>query len=156
MASAIPDGYRTLTPYLRMRRASEAIEFYKKAFGAEVKDRFDMPGGMVGHAALKIGDSMLMLSDEFPDRGVVGPETLKGTTGGVHVYVEDVDKAMAKAVAAGAKVTMPAMDMFWGDRFGKLVDPFGHEWGIATHKRDLAPDEVKKAGAEAMKKMDCG
>jgi PhnB protein len=147
---AIPDGYRTLTPYLVVKGADKAIEFYKKAFGAEEICRMPGPDGKsVMHAELRIGDSMLMLSDEFPQGGSVSPATLKGTTSAIHVYVNDVDSIFNRAVSAGAKAAMPLQDMFWGDRFGKLTDPFGHSWSLATHKEDVSPEEMQKRAAAA-------
>lgn len=152
----IPNGYTTVTPYLKIKGASQAIEFYKKAFGAEELFRMPMPDGKVGHAELKIGNSFIMLGDEAPQWGVFGPGE-KGAGVGIHLYVENCDALMERAVAAGAKVSMPLADMFWGDRFGKVVDPFGHEWSIATHKEDVSPEECARRGREAMSKMDgCG
>lgn len=150
----IPDGYHTITPYLRVRGAAKAIEFYKRAFGAEEKVRMPGPDGQtVMHAELRVGNSNLMLSDEFPQWGAVGPQTVGNTTGGLHLYVTDADAGIARAVAAGAKVTMPAQDVFWGDRYGKIVDPFGHEWSIAHHKEDLTPEQVMERGKAAMAQM---
>jgi PhnB protein len=154
MAKPIPDGYRTATPYLTIKGAAQAIEFYKRAFGAQEGGRMTGPDGKsVMHAEIKIGDSMLMLSDEFPQMGSRSPETLGGTTGAIFLYVPDVDSAFKRAVDAGARAIMPPTDMFWGDRFGKLVDPFGHEWAMATHKEDLTPEEIRKRGAAAMAAM---
>jgi PhnB protein len=154
MAKPIPEGFHTLTPYLRVRNGEAAIAFYQKAFGAELTEKLPGHDGKgVGHAALKIGDSMLMLSDEYPQMGIVSPQTLGGTASAVHIYVNDVDAAVARAVAAGAKVTLPVMDMFWGDRFAKLIDPFGHDWSIATHKEDLTPQQIRERSGEAMRKM---
>jgi PhnB protein len=145
----IPNGYHTLTPYLTVRGAAEAIEFYKKAFGAEVHGQMPAPDGRVMHAELQIGDSRIMLADEFPDMGSRAPATLGGTAGGVHVYVQDVDAAWARAVAAGATVVMPLADMFWGDRYGKLRDPYGHEWSLASHTEDLTEAEMGQRAAAA-------
>lgn len=142
----IPDGYHTLTPYLVVRGASKALEFYAKAFGAQ--ELFRMPGpdgSSVMHAEMKIGDSIVMLSDESPAMGSSAPETVGGTSTSIHVYVPDVDAAVARAVKAGAKVLLAPADMFWGDRFGKVQDPFGHTWSIATHVRDVAPEEMARA-----------
>jgi PhnB protein len=146
---AIPEGYRTITPYLVVRGANKAIEFYQKAFGA--KELFRMPGpdGKVMHAELQIGDSMLMLSEECPGQSK-SPRTLGGTACNIHLYVEDADKLFNQAVSAGAQVRFPVTDMFWGDRYGKLADPFGHEWGLATHKEDVAPEEMAQRAAKAM------
>ena len=147
----IPDGYHTLTPYLRVRDGAKAIEFYKRAFGAEEIMRMAGPDGKgVMHAELRIGDSPVMLGEEMKDWGALSPESLGGTGGGIHMYVPDVDAAVARAEAAGAKITMPVADQFWGDRYGKLEDPFGHVWSMATHKREVGMDEAKKA-MEAMR-----
>lgn len=145
----IPDGMYTLTPHLVCAGAADAIEFYKKAFNAVEQSRLPGPDGKMMHASVKIGDSVLMLTDEFPEWGSFGPKSLKGSPVTIHLYVEDVDASVAQAVAAGAKVTMPVDDMFWGDRYGKLEDPFGHQWSVATHTRDLTPEEIRK-GMEAM------
>jgi PhnB protein len=140
---AIPDGYHTLTPHLVVKGASQAIEFYKKAFGAEELGRMPGPDGKsLMHAELQIGDSRLFLVDEFPEMDCRGPQTIGGTPVTIHIYVEDVDTAFSKAVAAGAQVRMPLADMFWGDRYGVLADPFGHAWSLATHKEDLTPEEI--------------
>ncbi|HLG43813.1 MAG TPA: VOC family protein [Nitrospirales bacterium] len=142
---AVPEGCHTVTPYLTVRGADRAVEFYKRAFGAKEQMRMPGPGGNgIMHAELKIGDSRVFLSDEFPDMGCRSPQSLGGTASSLHLYVKDVDAAFKKAVAAGAQVKMPVADMFWGDRYGKLIDPFGHEWGIATHKEDLTPQEISK------------
>jgi len=138
----IPDGYHSLTPYLVVEDAPAAIEFYKKAFGAEECVRMAGPDGKVAHAEIKIGDSMLMLSEANPQYGARSPKSLGGTPASILVYVEDVDAAFDRAVKAGAKVEMPVQDMFWGDRYGKLTDPFGHSWQMATHKEDVAPEEM--------------
>ncbi len=144
-AKSIPEGYHTLTPYLVVRGASQAIEFYKRAFGAEELMRMPGPDGKsIMHADLRIGDSRIFLSDEFPDMGCRSPQSLGGTASSLHLYVEDVDAAFKRAVEAGAQVRMPVADMFWGDRYGKLLDPFGHEWGMATHKEDLTPEEIRE------------
>jgi PhnB protein len=154
MAKAIPDGYRTVTPYLTVKGAAQAIEFYKRAFGARESERMTGPDGKsVMHAEIQIGDSLVMLSDEFPQMGSRSPQTLGGTTAAIFLYVPDVDAAFQQAVDAGAKAIMPPADMFWGDRFGKLVDPFGHHWAMATHKEDLSDEEIRKRGAAAMASM---
>jgi PhnB protein len=141
----IPNGFHTLTPHLVVKGASQAIEFYKKAFGAEELGRMAGPDGKsVMHADLKIGDSHVFLVDEFPEMDCRGPESIGGTPVTIHVYVEDVDAAFGKAVAAGAQVRMPLADMFWGDRYGVLTDPFGHSWSMASHKEDLTPEEIAK------------
>ncbi|MFZ0285855.1 MAG: VOC family protein [Terriglobales bacterium] len=139
----IPRGFHTVTPSLIVRNATAAIEFYKKALGAEVLNRMATPDGKIGHAELKIGDSIIFLTDEHPNMNSKSPETLGGTAGNLHLYVEDVDKAFQRAIDAGGKTTMPVADMFWGDRFGTFVDPFGHTWGIATRKEDLSTQEIE-------------
>ena len=138
---AIPEGYEGITPYLICKNAEAAIEFYKKAFGAEEICRMGEPG-MIGHAELKIRDSIFMLADEFPDMGAESPETVGGTPVSLYVYVEDVDSFTEKAIAEGLKVLKPVSDQFYGDRSGHFVDPFGHKWGFATHKEDLTPEEI--------------
>ena len=148
----IPDGMHSVTPHLVCAGAADAIAFYKAAFGAVELSRLPAPGGKLMHGAVRIGDSVLMLVDEMPEWGALGPKALKGSPVTIHLYVADVDAAVAKAVAAGAKVTMPIADMFWGDRYGQLEDPFGHRWSVATHTRDLSPDEI----AQAMAKMGSG
>jgi PhnB protein len=150
---AIPEGYHTLTPYLTVRDAARAIEFYKQAFGAVERGVMKGPDGKIMHAELKIGDSIFMLADEFPEFGSMSPLSTGGSGMGLHIYAEDVDKAFDRAVKAGAKVDMPVGDMFWGDRYGKLADPFGHKWSIATHKADLSPEEMDKGMKEMMKDM---
>jgi PhnB protein len=152
----LPDGYHTVTPYLVLDGAAKAIEFYKKAFGAEELCRMAMPGSdRLGHAEVRIGNSMLMMSDEClqaPGNNR-SPKTLGGTTAGIHIYVPDVDAAFGRAVAAGATVEMPPTDMFWGDRFAKLRDPFGHSWSLATHKEDVPPDEMDRRAQECFAQM---
>ncbi|CAH0350841.1 VOC family protein [Aquabacterium sp. CECT 9606] len=144
----IPDGMHSLTPHLVCAGATEAIDFYKKAFNAIELTRLAGPDGKLMHAALRIGDSVLMLVDESPQWGSLGPKALKGSPVYLHLYVQDVDASLTQAVAAGAKLTMPAADMFWGDRYGQLEDPFGHKWSVATHTRDLTPDEIKEGMAK--------
>ena len=134
----IPIGYHTATPYLTLNDCARAIDFYKKAFGAQEIMRMEGPGGKIGHAEIKIGDSAIMLADEMPGAGNRAPKTLGGTTVGVFLYVNDVDSSYKQAVDAGAKADKPPADMFWGDRFGQLTDPFGHSWSMATHKEDVA------------------
>ena len=142
---AIPEGYHTLTPQLTVRGAERAIDFYKRAFGAEELMRMPGPDGKsIMHAELKIGDSIFFLGDEFPDTGCRSPESLGGTAASLHIYVTDVDAAFKRAVAAGAQVRMPVADMFWGDRYGRVADPFGHEWGLGTHKEDLTPAQIRE------------
>jgi len=139
----VPNGMHSLTPHLTCAGAAGAIDFYKKAFGAVELARLPGPDGKLMHAMVRIGDSALMLVDESPQCGLLGPKALKGSPVVVHLYVEDVDTTVARAVAAGARVTMPIADMFWGDRYGQLEDPFGHRWSVATHTRDLSPEEVR-------------
>ncbi len=150
----VPDGYHTLTPFLTVRDAARAIEFYKQAFGAVERGVMKGPDGKVMHAELKIGDSIIMLSDEFPEFGTLSPQSTGGSPMGLHIYVDGVDAAFDRAVKAGAEVEMPVMDQFWGDRYGKLKDPFGHKWSIATHTKDLSMDEMKHGMDEAMEKMN--
>jgi PhnB protein len=149
----IPEGYNTLTSYLAVDDATAAIDFYKRAFGAKERLRMDAPGGKIGHAELEIGDSLLMLSDPFPQAQTKPPKELGGCTGGVFMYVEDVDKAYKKALDEGATTAMEPEDMFWGDRFGSVIDPFGHHWSIATHVEDLTPEEIAERGQTAMAAM---
>lgn len=144
----IPDGMHTATPHLICAGAAEAIEFYKKAFDAAEVARLPGPNGKLMHAMIRIGDSPIMLVDEMPEWGALGPKALKGSSVTIHLYVEDVDAVVKRAVDAGAKVTMPVADMFWGDRYGKLEDPFGHHWSVATHIRDLSPDEIRRGMAQ--------
>ncbi|RZI86641.1 MAG: VOC family protein [Rubrivivax sp.] len=146
---AIPDGMHSLTPHLICDGAADAIEFYKQAFNAVELHRMPSDDGRLMHAAVRIGDSVLMLVDENPKWGSLGPKTLKGSPVFIHLYVEDVDAVMAQAVSAGAKQTMAAADMFWGDRYGQLEDPFGHKWSVATHIRDTTPEEMQAASKGA-------
>jgi len=144
----VPEGFHAITPHLIVRNTVEAIEFYKRAFGAEQLVRMPGPDGRsTMHAELQIGDSRLLLCDEFPEWGAQSPESLGGTPVTLHLYVDDADKAFQRAVTAGAQVTMPLKDQFWGDRYGKVKDPFGHEWSIATHIEDVAPEELKRRAA---------
>ena len=143
----IPDGMHSLTPHLICAGAADAIEFYKRAFKAIEQARLPGPDGKLMHAAVKIGDSTLMLVDANPQWGSFGPKSLKGSPVTIHLYVPDVDATVAQAVAAGAKVTMPVADMFWGDRYGQLEDPFGHRWSVATHKQDLTREELHRRAA---------
>jgi uncharacterized glyoxalase superfamily protein PhnB len=146
--SPIPKGYHTVTPGLAVRNAAQAIEFYKKAFGAKEKERMHGPDGKIMHAELQIGDSPIMLGEENAQMNHLSPQSLNGTPVNLHVYVKDVDKVFDQAVKAGATAIMPVMDMFWGDRYGAVTDPFGHKWGIATRKRNLSSKEMKKAADE--------
>jgi PhnB protein len=145
MPKKVPDGYHTLTPALTVRDGAKAIDFYKRALGAQELMRMPGPDGRgLMHAELKIGDSIFMLSEEQPGMGCRAPASVGGPTSYLYVYVPDVDTAFKQAVAAGAKVVMPVVDMFWGDRYGQVEDPSGHRWGLATHTRDLSPEEIAK------------
>ncbi|RZT97851.1 VOC family protein [Rivibacter subsaxonicus] len=146
----IPDGMHSITPHLVCAGAADAIEFYKKAFGAVELMRLPAPDGRLMHAAVQIGDSMLMLVDEMPEFGCHGPKALNGSAVTIHLQVKDVDATVAQAVAAGAKLTMPVADQFWGDRYGQVEDPFGHRWSVATHLRDLSPEQIQEAMKGAM------
>ena len=148
----IPDGYHAATPCLTVKDAARAIEYYKKAFGATEIMRFAHEG-KIAHAEIKIGDSMIMLSDEFPEMGARSPQSVGGTPAAIHLYVENVDTIFDRAVTGGGKEIRPVDDKFYGDRTGTLQDPFGHVWHVATHKEDVAPDELKKRADAAMKKM---
>ncbi|MFL5919890.1 MAG: VOC family protein [Gaiellaceae bacterium] len=152
-AKPIPEGYHTLTPYLAVEDASRAIDFYKRAFGAEEVVRMPGPDGKIGHAELQVGDSKLMLSDPFPQSNVRPPSERGGPTASVFMYVEDADATFEQAKSAGATVVMELEDMFWGDRFGTLADPFGHVWSLATHKEDLSPEEMAERSKAAMAEM---
>ena len=149
LVKPIPEGMHTVTPHLICAGAGDAIDFYKKAFGATETSRMPGPGGKLMHASVRIGDSAVMLVDEMPEWGSLGPKALKGSPVVIHLYVDDVDAFTARAAAAGAKVTMPVADMFWGDRYGQLEDPFGHRWSVATHVRDVSPADMH----QAMQKM---
>ena len=149
----IPKGYHTVTPALIVRDAPGAIEFYKRAFGAEEVSRMTDRNGAVMHAEIRIGDSLVMLGEENAEWGVVSPQTRGGSPSSLHLYVEDADAADARAVEAGATARYPMEDAFWGDRYGKVTDPYGHEWGIATHVKDLTDEEIRKAGDEFMASM---
>ena len=139
----IPEGYHTATPYLVVHDAAKAIDFYKRALDAREIMRMEGPPGKIGHAEIRIGDSVIMLSDDMGQAGTKSPHTLGATTAGIFLYVNDVDASYQKAVSAGARAGNPPSDMFWGDRFGQLTDPFGHSWSIATHKEDVPPDQMK-------------
>jgi PhnB protein len=147
----IPAGYHTVNPYITVRGAAKAIEFYKAAFGAVEVMRFEGPGGVVAHAEIEVGGSRVMLADEMPEWGNRGPETLGGASGGLCVYLPDVDKAFARAVAAGAKEFRPVTNQFYGDRSGTVIDPFGHVWTLATHIEDVSVEEMQRRCAEFMK-----
>jgi len=144
----IPPGFHTVTPTITVRNGAQAIEFYKKALGAEERMRMAGPDGKISHAELKIGDSIIFLTEENPAMGCKSPQTLGGTSGGFYLYVEDVDRAFQRAVDAGGKVTMPVTDMFWGDRFGSFVDPYGQTWSLSTHTQDMTEQETEE-GAKA-------
>lgn len=142
-AKPIPDGYHSVTPYLVVKGAAAAIDFYKKAFGATELFRMPMPGGVIGHAELQIGNSRIMLADECPEMGAVAPQP-PGSPVGLMIYCEDVDTVFNRAVSAGGKVMRPLQDQFYGDRSGTIIDPFGHKWTVATHKEDVPKEEMEK------------
>ena len=150
----VPEGFHTVTPTLCVQNAAAAIDFYKKALGAEERMRMAGPDGKIGHAEIKIGDSVIFLSDEMPMPGCASsPQTLGATTGGLYLYVEDVDKAFQQAVDAGGKVTSPVTDMFWGDRHGAFTDPFGHTWSLSTHTADLSPQQIDEGAKKWQAQM---
>lgn len=151
MIKPIPDGYHSVTPYLIVKGAARALEFYKKAFNATELFRMEGPGGTIGHAEFQIGNSRIMLADESPDMGARSPETIGGSPIGLMIYTEDVDALFKQAVAAGGKQERPVVDQFYGDRSGTLRDPFGHQWTLATHKEDVPPEEMKRRMDQAMK-----
>ncbi len=153
---AVPDGYHVVTPYIQVHDAAAAIEFYAQAFGAVERFRMPGPGGKVMHAEIQIGDSVVMLADEFPEQGAPSPQTLGGTAGSLLIYSEDVDVAFQRALEAGGHELQPPTDMFWGDRFSKIKDPFGHQWSIATHIEDVPPEEMGERAAAAMAEMSQG
>jgi PhnB protein len=150
MVDPVPAGYPVVTPYLSVRGAADAIDFYTKIFGATERMRMPGPDGRIGHAELQLRDSVVMLSDEFPDMGVVSPQSLGGTPVTLSIYVDDVDSVIDRAVAAGATLDRPIEDRFYGDRSGQIVDPWGHRWSIATHVEDVPPDEMQRRAAEFM------
>ena len=154
MTEPIPEGFHTATPSLVLKNAREAIEFYKKAFNATEIYQFPAPDGKIMHAMIKIGDSFVMLADEFPTMGSKSPTSLGGTAVTLHLYVENADEVFNQAVESGAKVVMPIMDAFWGDRYGMVIDPYGHSWAIATHKVDMTPEGLRKAGEEYFASME--
>jgi PhnB protein len=145
----IPDGYPTVTPYLIVRGAAAAIDFYRTAFGAAERMRMDTPGGKIGHAELLIGGSLVMLADEMPEMGWSSPAAIGGTPVSLHLYVDDVDAVVERALAAGATLSRPVADQFYGDRLGTVIDPFGHVWSISTHIEDVSPEEIRRR-AEAL------
>jgi PhnB protein len=148
MSKQLPDGYHTVTPALTVKQGPEAIEFYKRAFGAQELCRMHGPDGRIMHAEIQVGDSRIMLNDEMPETGCLAPRSAGGATSSLYLYVPDVDVAFARAVAAGATVLMPVTDMFWGDRFGQIEDPSGHRWGLATHVEDPSPAEIERRHRE--------
>ena len=150
-SNPIPEGYGTVTPYLIVRRAAEAIAYYSKAFGAKELFRMAQPDGRVGHAELQLGTTRIMLADEHPEMQIRGPESLGGAGVSLMMYVEDVDAVVARAVSAGGKLERPVADQFYGDRLGTVKDPFGHSWHVATHKEDLTPEEMKAREAAQKK-----
>ena len=141
----LPEGMHSVTPFLVCAGASDAIEFYKKAFGAVELSRLPVPNGKLIYASIRIGDSVVMLADEFNQWGSLGPKSLKGSPVSLHLYVEDVDGFVERAISAGAVLTMPVADMFWGDRYGQMEDPFGHRWSVGTHIRDVSQEEMLEA-----------
>ena len=148
MAQPIPDNYPQLTPYLCVDGADAAITFYAEVFGAKERMRLPGPGGRVGHTELEIGDALLMLSDEYKEMGILGPASIGGTPVTLSIYVDDVDAVFATAIELGATATREIQDQFYGDRSGQFIDPFGHRWSVATHVRDVSPDEMERAAAE--------
>jgi PhnB protein len=152
-AKPIPEGYHSLNAYLAVNDAAAAIEYYSEVFGAKERFRMDGPDGKIGHAELQIGDSVLMLSDPNPQSNYTPPKELGGTSAGLLLYVEDVDAVVTKATEAGATLTMPVENMFWGDRFGQVTDPFGHAWQIATHVEDVSEEEMAERSKAAMASM---
>jgi len=152
-AKPVPDGYHSVTPCLIIKDAAKAIDFYKAAFGATELRRMPGPGGRIGHAEIRIGDSTIMLADEFPDMGCRGPQAYGGSPVSLMVYVPDVDRTVEQAVAAGARMTRPVKDQFYGDRSGSVTDPFGHSWHIATHQEDVPEAELRRRAEKAMKEM---
>jgi PhnB protein len=151
MVKPIPEGYHSVTPYLIVKGAARALEFYKKAFNATELVRMEGPGGTIGHAEFQIGNSRIMMADEFPDMGARSPETIGGSPVGLCIYTEDVDALFKQALAAGGKQERPVVDQFYGDRSGTLRDPFGHQWTLATHKEDVSPEEMTRRMEKAMK-----
>lgn len=152
----IPEGYPRVTPYLMVKGAADAIDYYTRVLGAQERMRLAAPDGSIGHAELALGDSVIMLADEFPDMGALSPETVGGTPVMIHVYVEDVDAVFAEAIAAGATVLQEVEDKFYGDRSGSFEDPFGHRWSVATNVEDVSPEEMEQRAAKAMSEMGGG
>lgn len=149
--SPIPQGFHSVTPYLSVHNAAQALEFYKRAFGAQELMRTKDPQGKVSHAEIKIGDSVVMLAEETPNSGLRSPQSIGATTASVFLYVNDADSTFKQAVSAGAKSQQPVTEMFWGDRYGRLTDPFGHSWSVATHIEDVSPEEMNRRAQEATK-----
>ena len=149
----IPEGYNTLTPSLAVDNAAEAIAFYERAFGAKERGRMEGPGGTIAHAELQVRDSVVMLADPMPQASTRPPKDVGGTTVSLFMYVDDVDAVVGRAIEAGATLTMPVEDMFWGDRFGSVTDPYGHSWSVATHVEDVPPEEMAERGRAAMAEM---
>ncbi|HLI11313.1 MAG TPA: VOC family protein [Alphaproteobacteria bacterium] len=150
---AVPEGYHSVTPYLTIKGAADAIAFYKKAFGAQEMLRIPAPDGKIGHAEVKIGDSRIMMADEFPGMDCRSPQSLGGSPVSILLYVEDVDALTRQAVAAGARVLRPIEDKFYGDRSGSIADPFGHVWHLSTHKEDVPPEELRKRAEAFMRRQ---
>lgn len=146
---AIPAGFHTITPHIVVRGAARAIEWYKEALGAEERGRLPVPGGKLMQVKLRVGDSTVMVADEFPEADILSPQTVGGTSIVLHLFTEDVDALWTRAMAAGAQELHPLQDQFWGDRHGQFTDPFGHRWGLAQHVRDVPPEEIARAAAEA-------
>lgn len=153
MSKSTPAGYHTVTPSIIVRDAARAIDFYARAFGAEEVSRIAAPDGSIMHAEIRIGDSIVMLGEENEQWGTLSPLSTRGNPGSLHIYVDDADAAFARALRAGASIRYPLEDAFWGDRYGKVTDPYGHEWGIATRIRELTPEEMQRASDEWMAKM---
>ena len=151
--NSIPEGYPRVTPYLHVEGAGKAIDFYTSVFEGTERTRMDAPGGKIGHAEIAIGDSIIMLADEFPDMNVRGPHSIGGTPVTIHIYVEDVDAVHARAIAQGAEEIGPVKNHFYGDRSGQFEDPFGHRWNVSSHVEDVPPDEMQKRAQEAMEGM---
>ena len=147
----VPEGYHSVTPYLVVQDAARALDFYQRVFGAKEIVRMNNPQGRVGHAEIRIGDSILMLAEETPNSGVRSPQSVNGSTVSIFVYLEDVDSVFNKALSAGAQEVQRPADMFWGDRYGRLTDPFGHSWSLATHIEDVTPEEIGRRAQEAAK-----
>lgn len=153
-SSTPPKGYHSVTPTIVVRDAAKAIEFYKRAFDAKEMERMAGPDGKIMHAEIQIGDSRIMLGEESKEWGTLSPLSTKGVPGSLHLYVADADKTVARALEAGATLRQPLEDAFWGDRYGKVTDPFGHEWGIATRVKDLSSDEMQRAAKKWMDDME--